>query len=60
MSAASEEDRDNWIKCIQDSIKDNPFSKIIADKKEAIRQRSTQRFPEVHFHKSQDWVDISQ
>ena len=40
MSAASEEDRDQWIQAIQESIRDNPFHKIIADKKAAIRRRS--------------------
>ena len=40
MSAATKEDRDDWIECIQDSIRDNPFHKIIADKKAAIRRRS--------------------
>jgi len=43
MSADSEENRDLWIECIQDSIRDNPFHKIIADKKAAIRRRSGQR-----------------
>jgi len=59
MSAATREDRDTWIQCIEDSIEDNPFSKIIADKKAAIRQRSTQRFPEKNFQKAQDWAEIS-
>lgn len=59
MSASTKEDRDTWIQCIQDSIEDNPFSKIIADKKAAIRQRSTQRFPDNNFHKAQHWADIS-
>jgi len=45
MSAASEEDRDQWIECIQDSIRDNPFYKIIADKKAAIHRRSGNRLP---------------
>jgi hypothetical protein len=40
MSASSEEDRDQWIQAIQESIRDNPFHKIIADKKAAIRRRS--------------------
>lgn len=43
MSATSEEDRNQWIECIQDSIRDNPFHKIIADKKAAIRRRSGQK-----------------
>ena len=45
MSAASEEDRDQWIEAIQDSIRDNPFYKIIADKKAAIHRRSGNRLP---------------
>jgi hypothetical protein len=40
MSASSQEDRDQWIQAIQESIRDNPFHKIIADKKAAIRRRS--------------------
>ena len=40
MSASSKEDRDEWIQAIQESIRDNPFHKIIADKKAAIRRRS--------------------
>jgi hypothetical protein len=40
MSAGSKEDRDEWILAIQESIRDNPFHKIIADKKAAIRRRS--------------------
>jgi len=59
MSASTKEDRDDWIQCIQDSIEDNPFAKIIADKKFAIRQRSTQRFPERNFNLAQDWADSS-
>jgi len=43
MSATSEEDRNIWMECIQDSIRDNPFHKIIADKKAAIRRRSGNR-----------------
>ena len=33
MCASSQEDRDEWIEAIQDSIRDNPFHKIIAEKK---------------------------
>eukprot|EP00088_Acartia_fossae_P071303 TRINITY_DN9760_c0_g1_i7.p1 TRINITY_DN9760_c0_g1~~TRINITY_DN9760_c0_g1_i7.p1 ORF type:complete len:616 (-),score=174.90 TRINITY_DN9760_c0_g1_i7:282-2129(-) len=40
MCAANEEDRDEWIEAIQDSIRDNPFHKIIAEKKANIRRRS--------------------
>jgi len=45
LSATNEEDRDEWIQCIQESIRDNPFHKIISDKKAAIRRRSGQRPP---------------
>ena len=30
LSTATEEDRDGWIKCVQESIRDNPFHRIIA------------------------------
>ena len=40
MSATSEDDRRQWLECIQDAIRDNPFHKVIADKKAAIRRRS--------------------
>jgi len=45
LSATNEEDRDEWIQCIQESIRDNPFHKIISDKKAAIRRRSGHRAP---------------
>merc|ERR1719391_163950 len=45
LSTATEEDRDGWIKCVQESIRDNPFHRIIAEKKAAIRRRSNQRTP---------------
>jgi len=44
LSATNEEDRNEWIRCIQESIRDNPFHKIISDKKAAIRRKSGQRF----------------
>jgi len=43
MNASSEEDRDCWIQCIQESIREHPFYKIISDKKAAIRRRSGTR-----------------
>ena len=43
LSAANEEDRDHWIRCLQESIRDNPFTKIIADKKTALRRRNGQK-----------------
>jgi len=62
MSASSAEERDIWIQCIRDSIENNPFSKIIAEKKVAMRQKSIHmhRFPERNFYKAQDWVNITQ
>jgi len=45
MSATSEEDREVWIQCIQESIREHPFYKIISDKKAAIRRRSGPRTP---------------
>ena len=62
MSAPSAEERDIWIQCIRDSIENNPFSKIIAEKKVAMRQKSIHmhRFPERNFYKAQDWVNITQ
>lgn len=45
LSTSTEEDRDGWIRCIQESIRDNPFHKIISDKKAALRRRSGQRVP---------------
>lgn len=43
MSANSQEDRDFWIQCIQESIREHPFYQIISDKKAAIRRRSGPR-----------------
>lgn len=43
LSATNEEDRDEWIRCLQESIRDNPFTKIIADKKTALRRRNGQK-----------------
>jgi len=45
LSTATEEDRDGWVTCIQESIRDNPFQKIISDKKAAIRRRNGQKVP---------------
>lgn len=53
LSATNEEDRDEWIQCIQESIRDNPFHKIISDKKAAIRRRSGQRPPTSNPNESQ-------
>jgi len=43
LSATNEEDRNEWIRCIQESIRDNPFSRIISDKKAALRRRNGQK-----------------
>lgn len=61
MSAASEEDRDLWMNCIRDSIENNPFSKVIAEKKASMRQKSIQmqKFPEKNFHAAQEWLNFS-
>ena len=58
MSAASQEERDIWIQCIRDSVENNPFSKVIAEKKVAMRQKSIQmqKFPEKNFYQAQDWL----
>ena len=61
MSAASQEERDLWMNCIRDSIEDNPFSKVIAEKKTAMRQKSIQmaKFPEKNYQKAQEWMNLS-
>ena len=46
LSATNEEDRNEWIRCIQESIRDNPFHKIISDKKAAIT------------HQKEKWTEI--
>ena len=61
MSAASQEERDLWMNLIRESIEDNPFSKVIADKKTAMRQKSIQmaKFPEKNYQKAQEWMNLS-
>merc|ERR1712242_669106 len=61
MSAASKEERDIWIQCIRDSVENNPFSKVIAEKKVAMRQKSIQmqKFPEKNFYQAQDWLNVT-
>ena len=57
MSAASAEERDLWIQCIRDSIENNPFSKVISEKKIAMRQKSIQmqkKFPEKNYQQALD------
>ena len=40
MSANSEEDRSQWVKSIQESIRKDPFYDIISAKKAALRRKS--------------------
>ena len=37
MSATSQEERDQWIRCIEDCIEENPFCRIIEEKKASRR-----------------------
>ena len=62
MSASSQEEREIWIQCIRDSVENNPFSKVIAEKKVAMRQKSIQmqKFPEKNYYKAQDWLNVTQ
>jgi len=62
MSASSAEERDIWMQCIRDSIENNPFSKVIAEKKVAMRQKSIQmqKFPDKNFYSAQDWLNVTQ
>ena len=41
MSAATQEERDQWIHAIEDCIEENPFCRIIEEKK-ASRRHSEQ------------------
>ena len=56
LSATNEEDRNEWIRCIQESIRDNPFTKIISDKKAALRRKSGQRFQPKVINESIKWT----
>jgi len=38
MAASSEEDRDVWMKCIKEAVKDNPVQRILSEKKNACKQ----------------------
>ena len=38
MVAASEEERNDWIRCIEEAMKDNPVHRIINEKKELSKQ----------------------
>ena len=35
MVACTEEERDDWVRCIEEAIRDNPVQRIINEKKEA-------------------------
>ena len=37
MAAATQEERDQWMSAIEDSIEDNPFCRIIEEKKASRR-----------------------
>ena len=43
MAASSEEDRNDWIRCIEEAMKDNPVHRIISEKKEASKQHSSEK-----------------
>jgi len=38
MVAASEEERNYWVKCLEESIKDNPVHRFIIERKEMLKQ----------------------
>ena len=38
MAASTEEDRDVWMKCIKEAVKDNPVQRILSEKKNACKQ----------------------
>ena len=42
MAASSEEDRNDWIRCIEEAMKDNHVHRIISKKKEASNQHSSE------------------
>ena len=43
MSAASAEDRLEWLEALRDSIREHPFHEVIAAKKAALVRRSQQQ-----------------
>ena len=51
MSASTEEEKDEWIKCIQQSISHNPFYDMLAARKKKAQKNSPWR--EVSLN---DWV----
>ena len=40
MSASTEEEKDEWIKCIQQSISHNPFYDMLAARKKKAQKNS--------------------
>ena len=40
ISASSDEEKSEWIQCIQDSIKEHKFYDIVAAKKSALKRKS--------------------
>ena len=43
MSASTEEEKDEWIKCIQQSISHNPFYDMLAARKKKAQKNSPWR-----------------
>jgi len=43
MSATSREERDQWVQCIEECIEDNPFCRIIEEKKAQRKQMELER-----------------
>ena len=46
-SAASEQERSDWLDCIRGSIREDPFHKIIETKKSALRTKSSKHRPDI-------------
>ena len=40
MSASSAQERDAWLQCINESIREHPFHDIVAAKKASLQSRS--------------------
>lgn len=40
MSASSAKERDEWLQCINESIREHPFHDIVAAKKASLQSRS--------------------
>ena len=50
MAASTEEERDDWIRCMNEAIKDNPVHRIISEKKETSKQSTRTRFQSSNIH----------